>query len=85
MFTAIQMSSDFEKSGFSTKDEAWDFIDQQMCDSCQRALKEFNEGNSKYRETHCDAEWDVLLTSEWEEIKRECDEQNFSPELPGNE
>ena len=38
------------KGGFKTEREAWDFVYDRMCESCQEAHKTGGV-------THCDAEW----------------------------
>lgn len=73
MYTAMKMSSPGRQiSGFETKDEAWEYIFSQMCDTCQNDRKRYLENPNQLLQSDdyisaypaCSAEWLVGLTSE---------------------
>lgn len=47
-YVAIQLSGTFEKGGFKTSDDAWDWIMNNECDDCKKSGIHA-----------CSAEWDV--------------------------
>ena len=53
-YVALQMSSGFEKGGFKTKREAWEYILSRDCDDCKRLRVEGSPFGGA-----CSAEWEI--------------------------
>lgn len=62
MYAAIKLTgdtNDFDKGGFLTEDDAWDYVSQFICELCRNS---YEVGMSA-----CEAEWDVITQEEYEE------------------
>ena len=82
MYTVISLSGDgeYDKSGFASKQEAFDYIFEYLCDICQQDVKDGgywagprDDPNEWWPvdnplETNCGAEWAMMTDEEYEDI-----------------
>ena len=92
MYAVILLSGDgeYDKSGFATKQEALDYINEFLCDPCQQQVKDggFFTGNPKFPnewlevdnvlDTSCGAEWALMTDEEYEDICKSCENNDLS-------
>lgn len=92
MYAVILLSGDgeYDKSGFSTEQEAEDYIFEFLCDSCQQAVRDkgFFTGNRNCPEewyeitsplqTSCGAEWAMMTDEEYEDICKSSENGDLS-------
>ena len=75
MWTALYMpgnsDNDPTRNGFATEEEAWDWIFDRMCDTCQKDRSRFLAGDEENGSSHpaCACEWNVLKTADLDECE----------------
>lgn len=67
-YVAFMMSSDFEKGGFKTKEEAWEYIYSRDCEDCKEYRKKGHPLGGA-----CSAEWDVETKEQLDKWKSESE------------
>lgn len=91
MYTVISLSGDgeYDKSGFTSKQEALDYIFEYLCDACQQGVKDGGYwvgpgidpddwwiiDNSL--ETSCGAEWALITDEEYADICKSSEDSNL--------